>query len=216
MTFASPARSRRALLVLSALGVAALGASAAYAATPSAAAKVGQPAPAFSATDARGKPVSLAALKGKTVVLEWSNHECPFVQKHYTGAMQALQKKWTGQGIVWLTVLSSAPGEQGGVSPTEANKLSVDRGAAPTDVVMDPKGELGRLYGARTTPDMYVITPDGTLAYMGAIDDKPSTNQADLKTARNYVDEALVAVTTGKPVAVSATRSYGCSIKYSS
>lgn len=184
---------------------------------PTMQARIGAPAPAFSLTDSNGKTVSLADFKGKTVVLEWSNHECPYVRKHYGGNnMQALQKKWTGQGVVWLTLISSAPGTEGYVSGEEANQLTVDRGASPTAVLFDPKGQVGRAYGAQTTPHMYVITGNGVLAYMGGIDDKPTSRLADLKTARNFVDAALAEIAAGKPVSVTTSRPYGCSVKYSS
>ncbi len=180
-------------------------------------ARIGAPAPAFSLTDSNGKTVSLADFKGKTVVLEWTNHECPYVRKHYGGNnMQALQKKWTGQGVVWLTLISSEPGSQGYVEPAQANKLTAERGAAPTAVLLDPKGDVGRAYGAQVTPHMYVIKGNGTLAYMGGIDDKPSTRLEDLKTARNFVDAALSELAQGKPVSVTTSRPYGCTIKYSS
>jgi hypothetical protein len=139
------------------------------------------------------------------------------VKKHYgTGNMQALQKKWTDQGAVWLSLISSPPGEQGHVSADEANRLTSERSAAPTAVLFDPKGEIGRSYGAQTTPHMYVITPEGKLAYMGGIDDKPSTRAEDVKTARNFVDAALTEVSTGKPVSTPTARAYGCTIKYTS
>jgi len=180
-------------------------------------ARIGAPAPAFSLTDSNGKTVSLADFKGKTVVLEWTNHECPYVRKHYGGNnMQALQKKWTAQGVVWLTLVSSAPGTQGFVSGDEANKLTAERGASPTAVLFDPSGDTGRAYGAHTTPHMYVITGDGKLVYMGGIDDKPTTRLEDLKTAKNFVDAALSELAQGKPVSVTTSRPYGCSIKYSS
>jgi hypothetical protein len=180
-------------------------------------ARIGAPAPVFSLTDSNGKTISLADLKGKTVVLEWTNHDCPYVRKHYGGNnMQMLQKKWTAQGVVWLTLISSAPGTQGFVSADEANKLTADRGAAPTAVVFDPSGSTGRAYGASTTPHMYVITGDGTLVYMGGIDDKPTTRLEDLKTAKNFVDAALTEVAQGKPVSVTTSRPYGCTVKYSS
>ncbi len=180
-------------------------------------ADVGSPAPGFALTDSNGKPVSLADFRGKTVVLEWTNHECPYVGKHYRGNnMQALQKKWTADGVVWLTVISSAPGEQGHVSPAEANKLTADRGAAPTAVLFDPKGQAGRAYGATATPHMYVISGAGTLVYKGGIDDKPTARLEDLKTARNFVDEALTEIKQGKPVSVGFSRVYGCTIKYAS
>ena len=179
--------------------------------------RVGGPAPAFSLNDSTGRALSLADLKGKTVVLEWTSHECPYVGKHYRGkSMQALQKKWTGQGVVWLSVISSGPGEPGHVSPEQANKLTAERGAAPSAVLFDPTGKVGRAYGARTTPHMYVINGDGALVYMGGIDDKPTARLEDLKGAKNFVDAALGEIAQGKPVSVSTSRAYGCSIKYSS
>jgi peroxiredoxin len=179
--------------------------------------QVGQPAPAFSAQDSNGRTVRLSDYAGKTVVLEWTNHDCPFVMKHYGAhAMQALQAKWTGRGVVWLSVISSAPGEQGAVDGPEANRLTQVRGAAPTAVLLDPAGSLGRAYDARTTPHMFVITPDGTLAYQGGIDDKPSAEPADLKTAKNLVDSALTELAAGKPVSVRSAKPYGCSVKYAS
>jgi len=186
-------------------------------ANPAAQARIGAPAPAFTLTDSNGKAVSLADYKGKTVVLEWSNHDCPYVRKHYGGNnMQTLQQKWTGQGVVWLTLISSPPGEQGHVTPAQANKLTVDRAAAPTAVLFDGKGDTARAYGASVTPHMYVISGAGTLVYMGGIDDKPSSRQEDLKTAKNFVDAALGEVTQGKPVSVTTSRPYGCTIKLSS
>lgn len=179
--------------------------------------RVGSAAPAFTAVDSNGKTVSLADFKGKTVVLEWTNHDCPFVRKHYGGTnMQALQKKWTGEGVVWLTLISSMPGSQGFVTAAEANKLTADRSAAPTAVLFDTKGDIGRSYGAQVTPHMYIIKGDGVLAYMGGIDDKPTTKLEDLKTAKNFVDAALTEIAAGKPVSVTTARPYGCTIKYSS
>jgi hypothetical protein len=210
--------ARRTLLAAGLGGAAALAiAIAPTFANPAAQARVGGPAPAFSLTDSSGKSVSLADFKGKTVVLEWTNHDCPYVRKHYNGNnMQALQKKWTGQGVVWLTLISSMPGSQGYVTADEANKLTTDRGAAPSSVLFDSKGEVGRAYGAQVTPHMYIIKGDGTLAYMGGIDDKPTTRLDDLKTAKNFVDAALSEVAQGKPVSVTTSRAYGCTIKYSS
>ena len=179
--------------------------------------QVGAPAPAFSAVDSTGKTVSLADYKGKTVVLEWTNDECPFVRKHYTGqSMQALQKKWTGKDVVWLTVISSPPGEQGYADATKANKLTADRGAAPTAVLLDPAGDVGRTYRAQVTPHMYVIKGDGTLAYMGGIDDKPSTKVEDLKGAKNFVDAALTELGDGRAVTTTTARPYGCTVKFTS
>lgn len=190
----------------------------ALAAAPAAAAsKVGEAAPEFTAVDSKGKSHKLSDFKGKTVILEWTNDGCPYVQKHYnSGNMQALQKDTTGKGVVWLTVISSAPGEQGHVDGAGADKLSETRKAAPTAVLLDAEGKLGRLYDARTTPHMYVITPDGKLAYAGAIDDKPTNDAADVKTAKNLVRNALDLIAAGKPVDPAVTRAYGCSVKYKS
>jgi peroxiredoxin len=179
--------------------------------------QMGKPAPAFSAQDSDGRTVRLSDYAGKTVVLEWTNHDCPFVMKHYGAhAMQALQTKWTGQGVVWLSVISSAPGEQGAVDGAEANRLTKTRDAAPSAVLLDPTGTIGRAYDAKTTPHMFVITPDGTLAYQGGIDDKPSADPADLKTARNHVEAALTELAAGKPVSVRTAKPYGCTVKYAS
>jgi AhpC/TSA family len=180
-------------------------------------ARIGEPAPAFSLADSYGKTISLGDFKGKTVVLEWTNHDCPYVRKHYGSQnMQVLQKKWTAQGVVWLTLISSRPGAQGFVHGLEANKLTADPGAAPTAVLLDPSGSVGRSYGAQLTPHMYVNTGDGALAYMGGIDDKPTTRLEDLKTAKDVVDAALSEVALGRPVSVKTSRPYGCTIKYSS
>lgn len=176
----------------------------------------GNPAPDFVITDTGGKPVTLSSFKGKPVVLEWTNHDCPYVRKHYsTDTMQKLQRDTTGDGVVWLTIISSAPGQQGHVAALEADKLTADRKAAPTAVLLDTDGRVGRLYGAATTPHMYVIDKTGTLAYMGGIDDKPSTSVDSIQTARPYVREALAALRDGKPVPTTSTRPYGCSVKYS-
>lgn len=186
-------------------------------ANPGAQARVGGAAPNFSVTDSNGKAVTLADYKGKTVVLEWTNHDCPYVRKHYGAqAMQGLQKKWTDKGVVWLSVVSSAPGEQGYVTGEQANKLTTDRSAHPTAVLLDSKGEIGKAYGATVTPHMYVIKTDGTLAYMGGIDDKATARQEDLKTAKNFVDQALDELAQGKAVSVTTSRPYGCTVKYQS
>jgi peroxiredoxin len=180
-----------------------------------AAAKVGDPAPGFSTTSSAGAPVALADYRGKVVVLEWTNHECPYVRKHYeTSNMQALQKEATGQGVVWLTIISSAPGTQGYVSPGEADELTVTRKATPTAVLLDATGVVGKAYAATNTPHMYVIDKAGTLMYAGAIDDRPTTRRADVQGAQNYVREALHAVAAGQPVKTPATRAYGCTVKY--
>lgn len=179
--------------------------------------EIGKTAPSFALTDSNGKEVSLADYQGKTVVLEWTNHQCPFVRKHYASDnMQSLQEKYTQEGVVWLSVISSAPGTEGFVSGDEANKLTEKRDAHPTKVLLDPSGEVGRLYGAMTTPHMYIITSEGTLVYNGAIDSIRSADQADIAKADNYVDLGLQAVLSGKPVKTALTRPYGCSVKYES
>lgn len=182
-----------------------------------AAANVDAPAPAFTATTADGKTVSLADYKGKTVVLEWTNHDCPYVKKHYgSGNMQSQQKSAASQGVVWLQVISSAPGQQGHVDGATALKLNTDRGAVPTATLLDPKGELGKAYGAQTTPHMYVIRPDGTLAYKGGIDSLATADKDDIGKAEPYVTQALAAVSSGRKIEKASTRPYGCSIKYAS
>lgn len=180
-----------------------------------AAAKVGEPAPAFAAIDSNGKTVNLADYKGKTVVLEWTNHECPFVRKHYgSGNMQALQKDAAGQGVVWLSVISSAPGKQGHVDAGKANELTASRGAAPSAVLLDAKGTVGRLYGAKTTPHMYIVNPEGKLIYAGGIDSIASADPADIPKATPFVKVALEESRSGKPVSQALTAPYGCSVKY--
>jgi hypothetical protein len=179
--------------------------------------KPGDPAPGFMAVDSNGKQQKLSDYKGKYVVLEWHNQGCPYTKKHYeSGNMQRLQKEWTGKGVIWLTVISSAPGKQGFVTPAQENDYLKQMNAAPTAVLMDPAGTLGHLYDAKTTPDMYIIDPKGTLIYHGAIDDRPTPDQKDLQGAKNYVETALTEATSGKPVAEAATRPYGCSVKYGS
>jgi peroxiredoxin len=180
-----------------------------------AAAIVGKPAPPFELRDVDGKPVQLKSYRGKYVVLEWVNFQCPFVGKHYgSGNMQALQKKYGEKGVVWLTICSSAPGKQGHVTGPEAKELIDENDAAPSRFLLDPKGTAGRAYGAKTTPHMYVIDPKGTLVYNGAIDDKPSTKRADIETAKNYLVAALDASMAGGKVQIAATQPYGCSVKY--
>ena len=179
--------------------------------------QVGKAAPNFSLPDTNGKTHSLADLKGKYVVLEWYQPDCPFVRKHYrSGNMQALQKEYTAKGVTWLSIDSSAPGEEGNYPAGKLNEISAQDSAARTALLLDPSGEVGRLYGAKTTPDMYVIDPNGILVYKGAIDNKRSTDLADVKTATNYVKVALEAVMAGKTVATTATQPYGCSVKYAS
>lgn len=177
--------------------------------------QTGMPAPGFTAADSKGAQHALAAYSGKTVILEWTNHQCPYTVKHYvTGNMQGLQRSAANSGAVWFTVVSSRPGSQGHVNGLEADKLTDDRNARPTAVLLDPKGDLGRLYGARTTPHMYIIDSAGRLVYMGGIDDQPTANQDSVKIARNYVREALDAMAAGRPIALASTRPYGCTIKY--
>jgi peroxiredoxin len=178
-------------------------------------ARVGAPAPAFTATDSHGKTEALDKLHGKYVVLEWHNQGCPYTQKHYvSGNMQALQKEWTAKGVAWFTVISSAPGQQGYVTPEQENAYVAKMKATPTAVLLDSDGKLGRLYDAKTTPDMFVIDPSGKLIYSGAIDDRPTPDPDDVRGAHNYVSDALTEAMTGKPVATPYTRSYGCSVKY--
>ena len=180
-----------------------------------AAPEIGQPAPMFTATDSSGKEWSLASLKGSPVILEWTNHDCPYVVKHYgSGNMQALQQEATAAGYLWLSVISSALGKQGHVSPAQADELTASRNAAPTAVLLDSDGTVGKAYGARTTPHMYLIDEAGILVYMGGIDDKPTTDQADIPGAANYVRLAMADRAAGKPVQVSVSRPYGCSVKY--
>ncbi|HEY7728739.1 MAG TPA: thioredoxin family protein [Candidatus Eisenbacteria bacterium] len=180
-----------------------------------AAAVVGKPAPPIELRDIDGKVVRLEAFKGKFVVLEWVNFQCPFVGKHYgSGNMQQLQKKYTENGVVWLSICSSAPGKQGHMTGPEAKKLVQEKGAVPSYFLLDPKGAVGRSYGAKTTPHMFVIDPKGVVVYNGAIDDRPSTKQADIATAKNYLVAALDASMSGKKVQVAASQPYGCSVKY--
>jgi peroxiredoxin len=179
------------------------------------AAQVGQPAPDFTATDSNGKVHKLSEYQGKYVVLEWTNRGCPYTQKHYnSGNMQRLQREWTNRGVIWLTVASSAPGKQGNVTASEENAYLKQVNAVPTAVLLDPSGALGHLYDAKTTPDIFIISPNGVLIYSGAIDDRPSTDLSDVNGAKNYVSLALGEATSGKPVSNPATRPYGCSIKY--
>jgi peroxiredoxin len=181
-----------------------------------AAASVGQDAPAFSATDTAGKTVSLADFKGKHVVLEWVNPGCPYVQKHYSGAnMQGTQKAATDKGVVWLAVNSTAPDASDYRAPAAMASWMKQQQASASATLMDSDGKLGRAYGARTTPHMYVINPQGKLIYAGAIDSKPSARASDVAGATNYVNQALGEALAGKPVSVAATQPYGCSVKYS-
>ena len=179
------------------------------------AAKVGEAAPDFTGTASNGKTFHLSDYRGKYVVLEWHNNGCPFVRKQYnSGNMQQLQKRWTGQGVAWFTILSSAPGKQGNVSASEENAYMAKMQAAPTAALLDPRGDIGHLYDAKTSPHMFVINPQGVVIYDGAIDDKPTTELSDVAGARNYVSLALEQSLAGKPVATPVTRPYGCSVKY--
>ncbi|CAN7181208.1 thioredoxin family protein [Phenylobacterium sp. LjRoot219] len=176
---------------------------------------VGQPAPAFTATDANGRTVSLAEFKGKTVVLEWTNEGCPYVKKHYnSGAMQNLQKSATADGVVWLTVVSSAPNAQGYLAPDAAKGWKTKNNAASTALLIDSSGAVGKAYDARTTPHMFIVDKSGKLAYMGGIDDKPIADSASLNGANNYVSAALGDLQAGRAVATPVTKAYGCSVKY--
>jgi hypothetical protein len=176
----------------------------------------GKPAPNFTVKDSRGVDVTLSSFKGRVVVLEWTNNGCPYVGKHYnSGNMQALQASATGRDVVWLTIISSAPGEQGHVSGAEADKIAATAKSKPTATLLDTDGRIGRMYEAQTTPHMYVVDKAGQIAYMGAIDDKATANAADIKGARNYVAEAVTAVLGNVPVKTASTRAYGCSVKYS-
>ena len=188
-----------------------------FATTAAWSAEVGKPAPDFKGIDVlTGKEVSLATLRGKPAVLEWNNFECPFVKKFYSvGAMQALQAKVKKGGVTWVTVNSSAEGKEGHLANAELAKAAIaERKAVPSHYLLDHDGAIGKAYGAKTTPHMFVIDAQGQLAYAGAIDDKKTTDPEDIATAKNYVTAALDALKAGKPVAEPVTRSYGCSVKY--
>ena len=175
----------------------------------------GAAAPGFTITDTAGKTVRLADYKGKYVVLEWTNPECPFVRKHYSsGNMQSLQKDWGGRDVVWLAINSTNAGHSEFKSPREMSDWMRAQGAAPAATLLDSTSGTGRAYGAKTTPHMFVVDPAGKVVYAGAIDDKRSANPADAKTAHNYVRAALAEATAGKPVTVASTAPYGCSVKY--
>jgi peroxiredoxin len=175
----------------------------------------GQPAPDFTLTDTAGKPVKLSDQKGKLVVLEWTNPDCPYVQKHYNSAnMPNLQKEYGGRQVVWMSINSTREGHSEFKSPREMDAWMKEKGAAPASTLLDRDSKVGKLYGATNTPHMYVIDPKGTLVYVGAIDDKRSTNPADVKTAKNYVRAALEESIAGKPVSQASTSAYGCTVKY--
>lgn len=194
----------------------ALALSLVFAGAPAAvAATINAPAPAFHGTGAAGEAVDLSMFAGKMVVLEWTNHLCPYVQKHYnSGNMQALQADAEAKDIVWLSVISSAPGKQGHVSPEEALAIADETGAAPKHILIDETGDIGRAYGATATPHMFVIAGDGSLKYQGAIDDQPSAQASTIEIAQNYVRAAVASLMGGDPVEVAETAAYGCSVKY--
>jgi len=179
------------------------------------AAKVGEPAPDFAGTSSIGKTIKLSDYRGKFVVLEWHNNGCPYVKKHYnSGNMQKLQKEWMARGVVWLTIISSAPGKQGYVTAAEQNDYMAKMQATPTAALLDPTGVIGKLYDAKTSPQMVIIDPKGVMIYDGAIDDRPTSNPNDIAGATNYVSLALEQAMAGKAVATPTSRPYGCSVKY--
>src|SRR6516162_2490668 len=178
---------------------------------------VGAAAPDFSLFDTSGKAHSLSEYKGKYVVLEWFNPECPFVKKHYGGGnMQKLQGEYTGRGVVWLTINSNAPGSQGSLTPEEAEKITTAWKTHQTALLLDPEGKAGHAYGAKNTPDMVIINPEGKIAYEGAIDSKATPNPADIPSSTNYVKAALDESLAGKPVTTPQTKPYGCHVTYNS
>lgn len=180
-----------------------------------AAPEIGKPAPEFTLVDSNGTSHNLSDFKGKVVVLEWLNHGCPFVVKHYESQnMQNLQKEYTEKGVIWLSIVSSAEGQQGFMTPEETNKAKEAKGASPTAVLLDPDGKVGRLYDAKVTPEMFIINADGILVYHGAIDSIRSTKAEDVAKAENYVKAALDEILAGKPVTTAKTQAYGCSVKY--
>lgn len=179
--------------------------------------EIGNPAPVFSGVNTYGETVSLTDFAGKTVILEWTNDGCPFVKKHYTtppSNMQTLQKSAAAEDIVWLTIISSREGEQGHVTPARANELTETRDASPAHIILDESGDIGRLYGAKTTPQMFIITPEGELVYDGAIDSIPSVKVEDIGKATNYVTLALSELSAGEPISNPITKPYGCAVKY--
>ena len=181
-----------------------------------ASAEVGQPAPDFTLVDIDGNTHTLSSYKGKLVVLEWVNPECPIVQKLYnkSGNIPRLQKTYTGQGVVWLSINSAAAGKQGDYEPAQVKSWMQQVGAAPTDYFRDPSGAVGHLYGAKNTPHIFIIDRAGTLVYAGGIDSIASADPADLSRATNYVDATMADLAAGRPVAKANTRPYGCSVKY--
>jgi len=183
-------------------------------ATPAGAPVAGQPAPNFTLVDADGTQRSLADFRGRTVVLEWTNEGCPYVKKHYTGAMQALQREAVADGVVWLTIISSSPGTQGHVEGEAARQWRTRTNGAATHLLLDPTGQVGKLYDARTTPDMRVIDGEGVLRFVGGIDDRPTNKPEDLEGANNFVRAALDDLEAGRAVGTPFATPYGCGIKY--
>ncbi len=197
------------------LSVAAFVAAATLTAIASAAPEIGKPAPDFTLVDSNGTSHSLSDFKGKVVVLEWLNHGCPFVVKHYESKnMQTLQKEYGEKGVVWLSIVSSAEGQQGFMTPEDTNKAKEEKGAAPAAVLLDTDGKVGRLYNAKVTPEMFIINAEGVLVYQGAIDSIRSTKAEDVAKADNYVKAALDEVLAGKPVTTAQTQAYGCAVTY--
>ncbi len=179
------------------------------------AAKVGEKAPEFSLVDHNGKAHKLADFKGKYVVLEWFNHECPFVKKHYSvGNMQKLQKEYTGKNVVWLSIISSAKGKQGHLTAEQAKAKYKELGMAATAILLDESGAAGKAYSAKVTPHMYVINPEGVLVYNGAIDSNDSSDSKDIATSTNYVTDALTASLKGEKIKMAQSKPYGCGVKY--
>ena len=175
---------------------------------------VGQTAPDFSAVDTAGKAHKLSDFKGKLVVLEWTNPGCPFVVKHYSGNMQSLQKEFTGKGVVWLSVNSTERQSGDYLAPAKLGSWMKDKSGTPTAILMDDSGKIGQTYGAKTTPHMYIVSPQGQLIYAGGIDSVPSARVDDIKTATNYVRQGLNEALAGKAISMASTRPYGCSVKY--
>ena len=202
-------------LGLSGLGALALPAGLLTAASAHAA-TVGQPAPDFTLTDTAGKAVKLADFKGKPVVLEWTNPGCPFVRKHYNGNMQGLQKEFIGKGVVWLAINSTSDTSSDHMSPPQLGRWKAEKGAAATAILMDEDGKVGQAYAARVTPHMYIVNAQGMLVYAGGIDSIPSTREADIAKATNYVRQGLTELLAGRPISMPTSQPYGCSVKYKS
>ncbi len=207
--------SKRNLIIGAAALTIATGAGFTFTGSAEASVETGAQAPAFSVRDASGATRTLTEFRGRTVVLEWTNNSCPYVRKHYdSGNMQALQREATADGVVWLQVISSAPGQQGHLDGPGALASVRTENAAPTATLLDPSGVMGRAYGARNTPQMFIIGPDGRVLYQGAIDDRPSARPQSLEGANNYVRSALRDIAAGRPVQVAETTPYGCTVKY--